>query len=165
MIKHVNPAKASIIENLKDLLSKSKSVAAVDYKGLKVSQATELRKAIKKAGGQYIVAKNTLFKIASHPYDLKLGGISGFVFSLTDEVSALKAVAEFTKKNQLPVFKSGLLGDRVLNAAEVSELSNVPDSKTSISKLVFILNWNIGQLVRTLDAIRYSLDAKGEVTN
>lgn len=164
MIKHVNPAKASIVETLKDLLSKSKSVAVVDYKGLKVSQATELRKAIKKAGGQYVVAKNTLFKIASHPFDLKLGGISGFVFSLTDEVSALKAVAEFAKKNTVtsgPVFKSGLLGDRVLTASEVSELSSVPDPKTSMSKLVFVLNWNIGQLVRTLDAVAKSK----EVTN
>src|SRR3990172_8560586 len=84
MTKRVNPAKASVIDHLKDLLAKSKSVAIVDYRGLKVSQATALRQAIKKAGGQYIVAKNTLFKIASGLKDLHLEGISGFIFSNTD---------------------------------------------------------------------------------
>src|SRR3990172_2496314 len=130
MTKRVNPAKASVIDHLKDLLAKSKSVAIVDYRGLKVSQATALRQAIKKAGGQYIVAKNTLFKIASGLKDLKLDGISGFVFSTTDEISAIKAVADFAKKNQLPTFKMGLLGDRVLSAIEVQELSAIPDKNT-----------------------------------
>ena len=123
----ITPKKSSVVNSLQDLLSRSKSVAVVDYSGLKVPQATLLRQAVKKAGGQYLVAKNTLFKIASGLKDLKLDGISGFVFSTTDEISAIKAVADFAKKNQLPTFKMGLLGDRVLSAIEVQELSAIPD--------------------------------------
>ncbi len=160
----ITPKKSSVVNSLQDLLSRSKSVAVVDYSGLKVPQATLLRQAVKKAGGQYLVAKNTLFKIASGLKDLKLDGISGFVFSTTDEISAIKAVADFAKKNQLPTFKMGLLGDRVLSATEVQELSAIPDKNTLISKLLgslqspitnltYNLNWNIGKLVRTLDAI------------
>jgi|SRR3989344_1361209 len=160
----ITPKKSSVVNSLQDLLSRSKSVAVVDYSGLKVPQATLLRQAVKKAGGQYLVAKNTLFKIASGLKDLKLDGISGFVFSTTDEISAIKAVADFAKKNQLPTFKMGLLGDRVLSAIEVQELSAIPDKNTLISKLLgslqspitnltYNLNWNIGKLVRTLDAI------------
>src|SRR3989344_9655844 len=153
MTKRVNPAKASIVENLKNLLSQSKSVAIVDYKGLKVSQATQLRNLVKKAGGQVVIAKNTLFKIASGKSDLDLSGANAFVFAISDEITPLKAVADFAKKNQLPVFKSGFYGDRVLTAAEITDLSGTPDAKTSASKLVYILNWNITKLVRTLKEV------------
>jgi len=153
MTKRVNPAKASIVENLKNLLSQSKSVAIVDYKGLKVSQATQLRNLVKKAGGQVVIAKNTLFKIASGKSDLDLSGANAFVFAISDEITPLKAVADFAKKNQLPVFKSGFYGDRVLTAAEITDLSGTPDAKTSASKLVYILNWNIIKLVRTLKEV------------
>ena len=153
MTKRVNPAKASIVENLKNLLSQSKSVAIVDYKGLKVSQATQLRNLVKKAGGQVVIAKNTLFKIASGKSDLDLSGANAFVFAISDEITPLKAVADFAKKNQLPVCKPGFYGDRVLTAAEITDLSGTPDAKTSASKLVYILNWNIIKLVRTLKEV------------
>ena len=154
MTKRVNAAKASIVSSLKDLLSKSKSVAIVDYKGLKVSQATQLRSLVKKAGGQVVIAKNTLFKIASGKSDLDLSGANAFVFAISDEITPLKAVANFAKKNQLPVFKSGFYGDRVLTVAEITDLASTPDAKTSAAQLVFVLNWNISKLVRTLNAIK-----------
>ena len=158
MTKRVNAAKASIVSSLKDLLSKSKSVAIVDYKGLKVSQATQLRRDIKKAGGQVVIAKNTLFKIALQELwgrneRSEFNGPNAFVFSLSDEITPLKAVADFAKKNQLPVFKSGFYGDRVLSAAEISDLAGTPDSQTSAAKLVYVLNWNITKLVRTLKEV------------
>ncbi len=166
-INHASPAKKTLVTEIKELLSKSKSVAVVDYKGLKVSQISELRKAIKKAGGHMLVTKNTLFKIASGHTDLKLEGTSAFVFSMNDEVSALKIVADYAKKNQLPTFKLGILEDRVLTATEVAELSALPDKPTMVAKLLgtvksplfaltYNLNWNITKLVRTIDAVRQS---------
>lgn len=163
--KKLNPAKVSLVSELKELLADSKSVAIVDYKGLKVSQATELRRAIKKAGGQLIVTKNTLFSIASGHKDLDLSGPSAFVFSMTDEVSAIKAVADFAKKNNLPTFKFGLLGDKLLNLDEVTTLATLPPKevliartvsslKSPLFRLAYSLNWNVSQLVRTLDAVR-----------
>lgn len=163
----ITPQKSSLVSDLQALLKNSKSVAVVDYKGLKVSQATELRRLIKKAGGSIVVTKNTLFKIAANQRDLKLDGPSAFVFSNTDEISALKAVADFAKKNNLPTFKMGILNGKNLTAAEVTNLASLPDKFTLIIKtvtslksplfnLVYNLNWNISQLVRTLDAVRAS---------
>ncbi len=163
----ITPKKTSVVESLKDLLSQAKSVAVVDYRGLKVSQATQLRRDIKKAGGQIVIAKNTLFKIAAGNQDLNIGGTSAFVFSLTDEVSAIKAVADFAKKNALPTFKIGMLGSQVLTDVQIAQLATIPDKATLISKtlgslksplygLANALNWNISQLVRTLEAVRVS---------
>ncbi|KKU62932.1 MAG: 50S ribosomal protein L10 [Candidatus Amesbacteria bacterium GW2011_GWC1_47_15] len=163
----ITPQKASSVEILKELLSRSKAVAVVDYKGLKVSQVTELRRLIRQTGGQLLVAKNTLFLIAANQPELKLEGTSAFVFSLLDEVSSIKAIADFAKKHGLPSFKSGLLSDKVLSAEEISQLAAIPGRDVLIAKtvgtlnspifrLVYSLNWNIGKLVRTLDAIRQS---------
>lgn len=164
---HITSQKTSVVDKLTDLISRSKSVAVVDYKGLKVSAATELRRLIKKSGGEIFITKNTLFAIASGKTDLNLTGPSAFIFSLTDEVTTIKALADFAKKNSLPTFKMGLLSDRVLSAAEVTQLASIPDKKTLLSQtlgsltsplfgLVYNLNWPLSQLVRTLEAIRVS---------
>jgi large subunit ribosomal protein L10 len=165
--KKLNPQKVSLVSELKDLLSKSKSVAVVDYKGLKVSQATELRKTIKKAGGQLVVTKNTLFCLATGDSNLKLEGPSAFVFSIADEIGAIKAIAEFAKKNNLPTFKMGYLNATQLSASQISNLASLPSKDVLVGKtvsalksplfgLAYNLNWNISKLVRTLDAVRAS---------
>jgi large subunit ribosomal protein L10 len=167
--KKLNIQKVDIVDRLRKLLSDSKSVAVVDYKGLKVSQATELRRAIKQAGGQVIVTKNTLFSLALKANDQKLAtgltGPSAFIFSLADEVSAIRAVADFAKKNSVLSFKTGFLSGRVLTGGEISSLAQLPSKEILITKLlgnlnspvyglVYNLNWNISRLVRTLDTYR-----------
>ncbi len=160
----INPSKAARVEALKLALSEAKSVAVVDYKGLKVSQATELRKALKAVGGEMKVEKNTLFKLALGKADMTLEGLSAFVFSNADEVAALKVLADFMKKNTVGTFKAGLLGDHLLTASEIEALAKIPTRETLVAKLVgslnsptyklvYSLNFNLGQLVRVLDAI------------
>jgi large subunit ribosomal protein L10 len=169
--KKVNPQKAAVVARLKDLVGRSKAIAVVDYKGLKVNQATDLRRAIRQAGGQVVVTKNTLFSLALKANDQRLEtnleGPSAFVFSLTDEISAIRALADFAKKNTLPTFKLGFLGDQTLSATEISQLAVIPDRTTNyqllttnlkspLYGLVYSLNWNLSKLVRTLDAVRAS---------
>ena len=160
-----NPQKIAQVASLRDLISKAKCVAAVDYTGMKVSQATELRRLLKKSGGYLLVTKNTLFKIASGLKDFNPAGLNAFILCQTDEISPLKAVADFAKKNHLLNFTTGFLNDRVLTAAEVSRLAALPDRKTShqmvvsglnspLFRLVYSLNWNVTKLVRTLNAIK-----------
>lgn len=149
--KTVNPAKVARVEALKNLLSQAKSVAVVDYTGLKVSQATQLRRDIKAAGGEMKVEKNTLFRLAvgNNTQDsilkTQLQGLSAFIFSMTDEISALKPV-------KLP-FKMGLYAGRVLTAAEIATLAQTPNLETSIARLMFLFNYHTSKLVRVLDAI------------
>jgi large subunit ribosomal protein L10 len=162
----ITPAKTASVAGIKELLSSSKSVAIVDYTGLKVSQATALRQIIKKSGGHVLVTKNTLFQIAfNQPLDLK--GLNAFIFSQSDEITTIKALVDFAKKNSVLTLKSGLLGDRVLTAAEITQLANTPDKTTLAAKLVgtlnspifrlvYSLNWNRAKLVRVLEAVRAS---------
>jgi len=146
----INPRKTASIEELKTLFKDAKNVAVVDYTGMTVAQATDLRKAVKASGGQMKVTKNTLFKIASGQTNLSLEGLSAFIFSLTDEIAPLKAVV-----GKLP-FKLGLAGDRVLTAAELTQLANTPTKETSVAKLMYLLQYHTSKFVRTLDAIKNS---------
>lgn len=159
-----NSLKKDLVASLTQDIKSAKAIAVVDYTGLKVTQATQLRRDVKKAGGKVIVTKNTLFKIASGLKDLHLSGLSAYIFSQKDEVSAIKAVSDFSKKNNVLKFTSGVLGDRVLSAAEITNLAATPPKDVLISKmlgslnsplysLAHALNWNISKLVRTLKEV------------
>jgi large subunit ribosomal protein L10 len=149
----IKPQKVSRVSVLRGLISQAKSIAVVDYTKMTPPQATQLRKQVLSAGGEVKVEKNTLFKIASG-IPLELHGLSAFVFSKTDEIAALKVVSDFIKKNNVLSFKMGLLGDKVLTAEETIRLSQTPSATTSISKLLYLVNYNTFRLVRTLEAIR-----------
>lgn len=156
--KSPNPSKVTRVGNLVKLLDESKSVAVVDYTGLKVSQATDLRRQIKAAGGEMKVEKNTLFKISLGPLsdqltNNQLTGLSAFIFAKTDEIAPLKALADFKKKNSILAFKLGVYNDKILSAVEIENLANTPNLEASLAKLLFLLNYNTTRLVRTLDAI------------
>ena len=161
--KIVNPDKVARVAALKKILAESKSVAVVDYTGLKVAPATQLRRDLKAAGGEMKVEKNTLFRIALQSSNdqfpisnFQLSGLSAFVFSKTDEVAALKALADFMKKHAVGSFKAGLLGDRVLTADEISSLAQTPNREMSVAKMMYVLSYHTGKLVRTLAAIAAS---------
>ena len=148
----INPQKSSRVATLTALVSKAKSIAVVDYTKMTPPQATDLRKSVRLAGGEVKVEKNTLFKIAlGKSADIK--GLSAFIFSNNDEISALKVVSDFIKKNNILSFKMGFVGDKALNQSEIVSLSLTPSKEVSIGKLLYLLNYNTSKLVRTLDAI------------
>ncbi len=153
MIKRaINPQKASRVAALAALVSKAKSIAVVDYTKMTPPQATELRKSVKATGGEIKVEKNTLFKIALNK-DVDLKGLSAFVFSNSDEISALKVVSDFIKKNNVLSFKMGFMGDRVLEWNDIVLLAQTPSKDVSLRKLLYLLNYNTSRLVRTLEVI------------
>ena len=150
--REIKPQKTARVSSLRDLISKAKSIAVVDYTKMTVPQATELRKQVRAVGGEVKVEKNTLFKIALNQ-NIDTKGLSAFVFSNNDEISALKVVSDFVKKNNVLSFKMGVLGDKILTAEDTIRLSQTPSVTTSISKLLYLLNYGTSKLVRTLDAI------------
>lgn len=155
----INANKSSRVGALSELVKKAKSIAVVDYTHMTVPQAVELRKSVKAAGGEIKVEKNTLFKISLTEHrtlnteHLNLKGLSAFVFSYVDEISAPKVVADFIKKNSILSFKMGVVGDKVLTAQEIGQLALTPPKETSIGKLLYLFNYNMSKFVRTLDAI------------
>lgn len=159
------------VQNLAQKIKDSKAVYLTDYRGLGVGQLTQLRKAVKDAGGQLEVAKNRLFKLALKDSgkkidadEIELTGPTAILWANEDEISPLKALVKFAQENQLPTIKIGLFGHDLLSPDQVSQLAQIPSLQNLQAKLVgslnspiyglaHALNWNLQKLTLTIKAI------------
>lgn len=143
--------KPFVVEDLAARIKDAKSVAVIDYQGLATKQLNELRKKIKGAGGVFVVAKNTLLKLAfkSTDYSLPttdLTGPTAVVFANEDEIAPLQIIGKQASDSRLPKFKFGIFGSSVLDSEKLLVMSNLPSK-----------NVLFGQLVGTIAAPAYSL--------
>ena len=105
--------KEGTVQSIAEKISKSKTVAFADYRGLTVNQISEIRNKVKEAGGEVLVTKNTLMKRALKvneypPFDAsQLEGPTATIFAYDDEIAPIKSVAESAKVTGLPAFKFG----------------------------------------------------------
>ena len=167
-----NAKNVANLQTLKDKFAKAKSVIFTNYTGLTVADQTKLRADIKAAGGEMIVAKNTLLYKVIGKEALKdaLQGQTGTIFCYEDEVAPLKKVVEFAKTHEKPELKEGLLADKILSKIEVIALSKLPGKPELIGMLlsrlqgpayglVNVLNAGMRNLVYALEAIRKQKEA------
>lgn len=154
------------VTDLKDKLARSKTVVLTDYRGLTVSQLDDLRKRIEAVGAEFEITKNTLLARSLEGKDVPaeaLVGPTATLFSYQDEVSPLKALADFIKINNLPTVKVGFLGSSPISAAQVADLAKLPSRDVLVAKLVGMLKVNQYGLVNVLSGnmrkLVYALDA------
>ena len=171
--------KISTVENLNDRLTKAKSVVLTNHQGLTHQQMEQLRRLVKKAGGDFIVVKNSLLKLAAKQTQQaayenlaqSLTGATALLLSYGDVFSPLKEVAAFIKKFQLPSFKIGLLENQTLNDQELMSAATLPSKevllanliwqiKSPLSRLAHACAWNIQKLALTLKAIETAKQRK-----
>lgn len=149
-----NTQNQAVLAELTEKAARAKSIALIDYSGTTVNDQVELRDKVKSAGGEVRVAKNTLIKLALNQDALKdsLEGMTALVFSYEDEVGALKPLVSFHKDNEKLVIKQGVLGDKVLSAAEVIKLSELPGKDQLIATLISRLQGPSYGMVNVLKA-------------
>ncbi len=136
--------KAQWIEGLRESLDGAEIVILVHYKGLNVSQMTELRVQARQCGTSFKVTKNSLMKLAvkDSPFgDLssELSGPTAVAYS-SDPVSAAKVVSEFSKKNDHLVLLTGIFGNTVLDSAQIQELAKMPSLDELRAKIISLIN-------------------------
>jgi large subunit ribosomal protein L10 len=134
--------KEKLINEMADSLSKSTIVIATDYRGLKAKEMVSLRRQLRASGVEYRVAKNTLVKLAAEKTGKKgleqlLSGPLAIAIGYDDVVKPAKAVSDFIRSSGVALqIKGGLLGDKILNSAEVSALANIPSKEILLTQLV-----------------------------
>ena len=143
--------KTFAIDDLTERIKQAKTMVLVDYRGLTVPQISTLRTNIKKVGGEIMVAKNTLLKRALGEVELSgLEGPTAVIFAYEDEIAPIKAVFEFAKTNSIPVFKSGLMADKLLTKDELETLAKLPAKEQLVGKLISLLASPTYRLVQVL---------------
>jgi len=168
-VKMPTTKKIFAVQNLAEKFKQAKGVILADYSGLNVSQMNELRREIKKAGGEFEVVKNSLFLLATKT-DLPLVSLSGILRGPTvalwlyqEDFSPLKALDNFIKRSELPKIKFGFWQGEEISLERISQLANLPglsELQTRLvsllqspsSRLVWALNSNLAKLVFILKA-------------
>jgi len=149
-----NQANTAAIELLKEKLAQAKSFAIVEYSGTTGNDQVELRRVLSAAGAEFRVAKNTLMRQVAGKDEMNASfeGQNAFVFSYEDEVGGLKALFSFHEEKEKLVIKQGLMGDKVLSAAELETLSKLPGKDQLIAMLISRLQGPVYGLVNVLKA-------------
>ncbi|MGA7705449.1 MAG: 50S ribosomal protein L10 [Solirubrobacteraceae bacterium] len=150
--------KAATIEALAAEIDGAEAVFAVDYRGISVAQAAELRAKLREADASFRVVKNSLTERAADQVGAEslktlLSGPTALTFVRGDAALAAKAVADQARATQLLPFKGGLMNGDVLDADQIRSISRLPSREVLYGQLVGIVASPISGLVRTLNAL------------
>jgi large subunit ribosomal protein L10 len=152
--------KAAVIDEVATQIQESEAVFVVDYRGISVPQAAELRTRLGDAGARFRVVKNTLTELAADragadPLKEVLDGPTAFTFVAAegDVALAAKALAEFRRQNDLLEFKGGVMNGEAVSAEQIAALSRLPARDILHGQLVGMIASPITGLVRGLNAL------------
>jgi large subunit ribosomal protein L10 len=153
--------KAAVVEEVSTQIQDAEAVFAVDYRGISVTQAAELRARLNDAGARFRVVKNTLTQLAADqagadPLKEVLDGPTAFTFVAADggDVAlAAKALADFRRQTDLLEFKGGVMNGEALSADQIGALSRLPAREILHGQLVGMIASPITGLVRGLNAL------------
>ena len=150
-------AKKVIVEEIKEKLSKAKSVTFVDYNALTVEEDTQMRREFKKNGAEYKVYKNKLLLLALGELGINgaekyLHGTTAVAFSYDDEVGGAKVTCQTAEKTQKLTVKFGVLNGNLVESKDIEALAKLPNKEVLVAKLLGTLNGPISALARVLIA-------------
>jgi len=150
--------KAATIEAIAAEIDRSEAVFAVDYRGISVPQAAELRTKLRDVDATFTVVKNSLTERAADQVGAEslkplLSGPTALTFVRGDAALAAKAIADHARATQLLPFKGGLLNGDVLEADQIRAISRLPSREALYGQLVGIVASPVTGLVRTLASL------------
>ncbi len=137
--------KKLVVSEIEGLAKDAKSIVLVDYRGLTVAGATELRDSVRAAGGTYKVYKNRLMKIAFENLGIEFPatdfeGTTAVIFHGSDEVAPAKIALDGSKKYGKDFkLKSGFVAGKYYNTAEITNLANIPSRDVLLAQLLGML--------------------------
>ena len=155
--------KKQVVESLAAKIQSAKAGVLVKYEGIKVAEDTELRNALRKAGVEYTVMKNTLTgkacDIAGYG-DMKqyLNGMTAIAISQDDPIAPAKIMKEFADKIDCFEIKAGFVDGGILDQAGVESLAATPSKEVLIAKMM-------GSLMSSLYGFAYVLQGKIDKEN
>lgn len=149
--------KIAKVKEISDKIGKAKTLVFADYLGLTVNQINSLRQKVKVAGGELIVAKNTLLaralSIHHSPLTInQLAGPTAALFAYEDEIAPIKIVADIAKTLGFPKFKFGFFDKDFLDQTAVEDLAKIPTKNALQTNLVSSLSSPIYGIVNVLQA-------------
>lgn len=157
-------SKLDMLAKVSESLEASKGLFVIDYRGLTVKEAQELRHSLRENGAVMKVYKNNIVKIALEKAGLPaiddvLVGTTACVFYENDPVDAAKVVKEASKKFNKLEFRGGITDGVVVNAEQAIAIADLPTREELIAKFVGCISNPLSGIVRVCNG-----SAQGLVT-
>lgn len=144
-----------LVKEYAGLLQKSEALVITSYNGLSVKNIELLRRKVRDASGEFHVVKNTLAAIAIKqaglpvPEDL-LSGSSAIGFAFSDVPGVAKVLSDYAKDSEFVKVKGGVMGNKLLDAKQVSALASLPPLPVVRAQLLGLLNTPATRLAGTV---------------
>lgn len=157
MNQNVLAAKKEVVEEVKTLAKETNNVVVCEYRGLKVSELSDLRKTLSKLDAKANVYKNSLVSKAlkedNDEIETLLEGPNIFVFTKDPTNGSLKALTKFAKKNECLVIKGGLIDGSIKDADYIKTLAALPSKEGLVSMLLSVLQAPMRNLAYSLSQV------------
>jgi large subunit ribosomal protein L10 len=149
--------KVAVVTEVRERFDSANAALLTEYRGLNVAALAQLRRALRDAGGELKVYKNTLVRFATRELGIDiedlLTGPTAVAFVDGDPVNVAKALRDFARTNPNLVVKGGLLGSRSLTAAETTALAEVEPRDVLLAKLAGLMAAPMQQFAGLLQAL------------
>ena len=151
--------KKAVVEDLADKLGRAASGVLVKYEGITVEQDTKLRAALRAAGVEYAVLKNTMINLATKEMGYEglaahLEGPTAVAFGYEDMIAPAKILSDFAKKSKKMTIKCGICDGAFLDEAGVQALANLPSKEVLIAKIMGSMMSAVSKFVYCVEALR-----------
>src|SRR3954468_9518548 len=150
--------KAAAIAEIAQNIEESEAIFAVDYRGISVPQAAELRTKLREADTRFSVVKNTLTERAADQANAEalkalLEGPTALAFVRGDAAAAAKAIADYARATELLPFKGGLMNGEALDPDQTKATARPPSRDVLYGQLVGVIAHPISGLARMLNQL------------
>src|SRR3954464_517276 len=150
--------KAAAVAEIAQSIEESQAVFAVDYRGISVPQAAELRAKLRDADARFTIVKNTLTERAADQAGAEslkelLEGPTALTFVAGDAAAAAKALRDYGRTTDLLPFKGGLMDGNALTPDDISAIARLPSREQLYAQLVGVVAHPIAGLARTLNQL------------
>ena len=150
--------KAAVVEHIAEQIQGAQAIFAVDYRGLSVSQAAELRARLRDSDTSFRIVKNSLSELAAdkagaEPLKPLLEGPTALALVHGDAALAAKALSDVGRALQILEFKGGLMDGNALSADDVRAIARLPAREVLHAQLVGTVAAPLSGLVRGLNAL------------
>lgn len=160
--------KTELLEQYKQMFSESPIVVVAGYQGMSVAEMTEMRDALRQAGGEFHVVKNTLAKLALDQLEIESSEelwtlANGVAVTSEDAASAAKALVDYAKRDENFAIRAGFMGTNPVSSDDIKAIADLPSREVLLAQvlagmqapvtgIVMVMGGLLRGLVNVLDA-------------
>jgi large subunit ribosomal protein L10 len=150
--------KSAAIQEIVAQIEESEAIFAVDYRGISVPQAAELRSKLREADASFRIVKNRLTKIAADQAGEErlaelLSGPTALTFVRGDTAQAAKAITTFNKEHEVLTYKGGFMEATSLDEVAFKSIAKLPGREVLNGQLAGVVASPLTGLVRGLGSM------------